>query len=112
MTEKVNVDADDDIDVRDHPALHRFEVWVGDERAGFTRYDDRGGGVVAFTHTEIEPRFEHHGLAGRLIEEALAAARARGWAVLPECPFVRAHLKKHPEAVDLVPEAKRRGFGL
>ena len=102
----------DEISVRDHPAAHRFEVWVGDERAGFTHYVDRGHGVVAFDHTEIQPRFEHRGLAGRLIGEALAAARHRGWAVLPECPFVRAHLQKHPELVDLVPEAKRPAFGL
>jgi uncharacterized protein len=104
--------ATDEVSVRDKPAAHRFEVWVGDERAGFTHYVDRGHGVVAFVHTEIEPGFEHHGLAGRLIEEALAAARDRDWAVLPECPFVRAYLDKHPEAVDLVPEAKRAGFGL
>ena len=97
MSEKVDVDADDDIDVRDHPAAHRFEVWVGDQRAGFTHYVDRGNDVVAFDHTEIKPQFEHHGLAGRLIGEALAAARDRGWTVLPECPFVRAYLEQHPE---------------
>ena len=67
MSKKVNVDADDDIDVRDHPAAHRFDVWVGDQRAGFTHYVDRGNGVVAFVHTEMKPEFEHRGLAGRLI---------------------------------------------
>jgi uncharacterized protein len=108
----MTTDSTDDVTVRDHPAAHRFEVWVGDERAGFTRYDDRGGGVVAFTHTEVDPRFEHRGLAGRLISEALDAARERGWQVLPECPFVRAYLEKHLEAVDLVPEARRPVFGL
>jgi predicted GNAT family acetyltransferase len=96
MTQKVNGGADDDIDVRDDPDRHRFEIWVGDQRAGFTRYDDRGGGEVAFIHTEIDPRFEHRGLANRLIGEALDAARERGWQVLPECPFVRAYLEKHP----------------
>jgi uncharacterized protein len=108
----MTADSTDDVSVRDHPAVHRFEVWVGDERAGFTRYDDRGRGVVAFTHTEIEPRFEHHGLAGRLISEALDAARERGWEVLPVCPFVRAHLEKHRELVDLVPADERAAFGL
>jgi|GraSoiStandDraft_4_1057263.scaffolds.fasta_scaffold2381947_1 predicted GNAT family acetyltransferase len=112
MSKKVNVDADDDIDVRDHPAAHRFDVWVGDQRAGFTHYVDRGNGVVAFVHTEIKPEFEHRGLAGRLIGEALAAARDRGWAVLPECPFVRAYLEQHRELVDLVPADERVVFGL
>lgn len=104
--------ATDLVTVRDHPAVHHFEIWVGDERAGFTRYDDRDGGVVAFTHTEIDSRFEHRGLASRLIGAALDAARERGWQVLPECQFVRAHLEKHPEAVDLVPEGRRAVFGL
>ena len=112
MAEKVDVDADDGIDVRDRPAAHRFEVWVGDRRAGFTHYVDRGNGVVAFDHTEIKPEFEHHGLAGRLIGEALAAARERGWAVLPECPFVRAYLEQHRELVDLGPADERVVFGL
>ena len=112
MSENVNGDAADDIDVRHNPATHRFEVWVGDERAGFTQYGDRGDGVVAFVHTEIKPEFEHRGLAGRLIGEALAAARERGWAVLPECPFVRAYLEQHPELVDLVPLDERVVFGL
>ena len=105
----------DDVSVRDHPAAHRCEIWVGDERAGLTVYDDRGGGVVAFTHTEIEPRFEHRGLAGRLIAEALDTAHDRGWQVLPECPFVRAYLQKHPDNpdyADLVPAAARATFGL
>jgi uncharacterized protein len=102
----------DDVSVRDQPAAHRFEIWVGGERAGFSSYEDRGGGVVAFTHTEIEPRFERRGLAGRLIGAALEAAGDRGWAVLPECPFVRAHLQKHPELVDLVPVDERVVFGL
>ena len=112
MSAKVDVDADDEVTVRDHPAAHRFEIWVRDQRAGFTHYIDRGNGVVVFDHTEIKPEFEHRGLAGRLSGEALAAARDRGWAVLPQCPFVRAYLQQHPELVDLVPADERVVFGL
>jgi predicted GNAT family acetyltransferase len=102
----------DAVVVREDPARHRFEVWVGEQRAGVAVYVDHGDGVVAFTHTEVDPRFEHQGLAGRLVAEALATARRRSWAVLPECPYVRAYLKRNPELVDLVPEERRAGFGL
>jgi hypothetical protein len=32
--------------------------------------------------------------------------------VLPHCPFVKSYIAKHPEYLDLVPEAERGGFGL
>jgi predicted GNAT family acetyltransferase len=113
MSERVEHDDNvDHVDVRDHPSAHRFEVWVGDELAGFTRYQAQSGDRYAFIHTEIDPRFEHRGLAGRLVSDALATARERGWSVLPQCPFVRSYLESHPDQVDLVPEDQRTRFGL
>jgi predicted GNAT family acetyltransferase len=104
--------ATDEVEIRDHPSAHRFEVWVGDELAGFARYQALGGDRYTFIHTEIDPRFEHRGLAGRLVAESLATARERGWSVLPQCPFVKAYLEGHPDQVDLVPEDQRARFGL
>ena len=46
------------------------------------------------------------------MREALTGLRDRGVAVLPYCPFVRAYLQRHPELVDVVPEAERARFGL
>ena len=102
----------EDVTVRDNSAASRFEVWLGDERVGFADYEMHGEGVVAFPHTLVEPRFQNRGLASRLIDEALAAARDRGWSVLPECSFVRLHLRRHPGLVDLVPASERARFGL
>jgi GNAT superfamily N-acetyltransferase len=68
--------------------------------------------LYAFDHTEVEPRYEGHGLAGRLVTEALDTARERGWALLPYCPYVREFLGKHPEYADLVPGDRKAEFGL
>jgi uncharacterized protein len=95
----------------DNPEAEQFEIRVRDELAGYTQYR-RHGGLIAFTHTEIEPQFEGHGLGSELIHAALDGARSDGLAVLPFCPFVRAYIERHAEYLDLVPAQYRAEFGL
>ena len=93
----------------DDAAEHRYELWVGDERAGVIEYGIRPG-VVELIHTEIDPAFEGRGLGTRLIAGALDDIRARGLELIPTCPFVRAYLRRHPEQRDLVVRpSDRRG---
>jgi predicted GNAT family acetyltransferase len=99
------------ITVKDNAEAERFEIAVEGEVAGFAQYRRRPE-LIAFVHTEIDPRFEGQGLASRLIATALDTSRADGLAVLPFCPFVNAYINKHPEYTDLVPEAYRERFGL
>jgi predicted GNAT family acetyltransferase len=101
-----------DIAVVDDSRRARFEVRVGGELAGFAEYRRRPG-LVAFTHTLIDPRFEGQGLGGRLVRAALDAARAENLAVLPFCPFVRSYIAGHTEEyLDLVPASHRKSFDL
>ncbi|RAG81950.1 GNAT family N-acetyltransferase [Streptacidiphilus pinicola] len=97
--------------VVDNPDESRFEIFDGEELAGFAQYH-RFRNEIAFIHTEIDPRFEGRGLASALARTALDDARERGLEVLPYCPFIRGWITKHPEYVDLVPQAQRQRFGL
>ncbi|BFV60137.1 GNAT family N-acetyltransferase [Kitasatospora sp. CMC57] len=97
--------------VTDRPESSRFEITEDGELAGFAEYF-RHENEIAFIHTEIAPAFAGRGLAGVLARAALDAAREQGAEVLPYCPFIRAWLTKHPDYVDLVPEAQRVRFGL
>ncbi len=99
------------ITLADNADQQRYEVRVGDEVAGFAQYRARPG-LIAFTHTEVDDRFEGQGLASRLISFALDDARERGLAVLPFCPFVNGYIERHREYVELVPAANREQFGL
>ena len=42
------------------------------------------------------------GVAGKLVEALIADARAQGFTVVPECSYVAAAFKRHPEWSDLL----------
>ena len=99
------------IEIADAPERDRYEIRVDGTLAGFAKYD-RGPGQIAFTHTEVEDRFEGRGLGGKLIRFGLREAREGGLAVLPFCPFVKDFVQRHREYAELVPAARRAEFGL
>lgn len=92
---------DEDVRVVDDPAQLRYELWVGETRAGSIAYRAEPGAVVLI-HTDVNPVFEGRGLGARLTAGALDDIRARGLFVVPLCPFVAAHIRRHPEYADLV----------
>jgi DNA polymerase-4 len=83
-------------EVVDNELEDRFEVFHGDQLAGFAAYRRRNGATV-FVHTVIEPEFEGKGLGSVLARHALDATVARGETIVPVCPFIAAYLRKHPE---------------
>ena len=99
------------VEVADHPEAERYEVRVDGVLAGFAEYR-RGPGQIAFTHTVVDEEYGGRGLAGRLARVSLDAARASGVSVLPFCPFYRGWIAKHPDYLELVPEARRTEFDL
>jgi len=99
------------VTVREARPRNRFEVLVDDEVVGFLVYHEEEG-RVAFPHTEVDPRHQGLGLAGRMTATALDAARQRHQQVLPYCRFVAGFIARNPEYADLVPSAERAAFGL
>lgn len=86
---------------------HRYEVWLGEALAGFTRYtlDD---GLITFVHTQVADAYEGQGVASALIRGALDDVRAGGSRkVRPVCPFVRAFIERHEDYQDLLYAAER-----
>jgi uncharacterized protein len=93
--------------VIDLPDDHRFEARDAEGTVlGVAEYRRRPG-VVVFTHTEVDPRQEGHGVGSALVRAALDAVRAAGDRVEPQCPFVRAFVEEHPDYADLVVDDPR-----
>lgn len=59
-------------------------------------------GVMHLVHTAVPRVLQGRGIAGVLVDAALAEARAQGWRVRPVCSYVRAHMRRHPDTHDLL----------
>lgn len=82
------------------PANARFEVVVDGEHA---RLDYRPeADAVHITHVVVPQAIEGRGIAGQLTKAALDWARHEGRAVVPECPYVKGWIERHPDYADLV----------
>ena len=91
-----------DVEVRDNPAENRYEAWVDGELAGIAVYGLSEHAIV-FLHTEVDDRFEGHGIGSALARAALDDVRAKGDRdVVALCPFIKGWIEKHPEYQDLL----------
>lgn len=57
--------------------------------------------VVTIDHTEVAPELRHHGIGGRLIDAAIAWARATDTKLRATCPFVVARFAEDPAMRDV-----------
>lgn len=86
--------------ITDNKAEQEFELTVDGHHA-FAAYQ-REGDTIVFTHTLVPQAIAGRGIAGKLIRFALDRARDQGLKVVPQCPFVKAYIDKHPEYLDLL----------
>jgi len=92
-----------EIIVRDRPEASRYEAVV-DGQVAFLAYERRPQAIV-FVHTDVPEPLRGHGLADRLAKAALESARSEELRVVARCPFVRAYLRRHPDAASDVENA-------
>lgn len=88
-------------EVEHNAELHRYEIRVDGDVAGFATYEPYDGAVM-FTHTQIDPAHEGHGFGSKLAQAALDDAQASGSPVIPLCPFIKGYIDRHPEYQHLV----------
>jgi predicted GNAT family acetyltransferase len=85
----------------DNEADQRYELWVADDLVGTIEYRMLPEAIV-LVHTETDPAFAGRGFGTRIVHEALADLRSRGLKLVPQCSFVRAYLRRHPDEADVL----------
>jgi len=100
-----------DTSIVDNRQAGRFELHIDGEVAGSLAYE-RTGDVVTLTDLTTDLRRAGQGLGLVLVRKVLDTVSAEGRSVLPECPFVRDFIHRHPVYLDLVPAEERHRFAL
>ena len=95
------------LSLQNNVARHRYEAIEDGEVVGFSEYNMLHDSIV-FTHTEV--LHEGKGVGSFLANGALDDARKQGKHVVPDRPFIAAHLRKHREFIDLVTPEVQRAF--
>jgi uncharacterized protein len=72
----------------------------GSEAIGRLTYQRRGDVLIA-DHTLVPPEIGGRGVAARLVEALIADARKEGNKIVPQCSYVEALFRRHPEWADL-----------
>jgi predicted GNAT family acetyltransferase len=85
-------------DVVDNRAQSRLEIV---EETGIAVLEYRRlGSQLALIHTGVPKQFEGQGYGGDLVEASIRLARDENLSVVPYCPYARAWIEKHPDAVE------------
>ena len=66
------------------------------------------GSIIAYTHTKVEPEFEHQGVGSTLARAVMDDAKSRSRTVVPICPFLSGWLDEHREYDTLVARSTRK----
>ena len=85
------------IDDRDN-GRYLFEQ---DGLTGELDYEEAPGRLI-LVHTEVPAELGGRGVAGRLVQAALAKAVAEGLTVVPHCSYARKWLRDHPDPASTV----------
>ena len=88
-----------ELTVEHRPDLSRFQTIVNGQLC-VANYR-RTVGVLHMTHTEVPVELQGRGIAAALVQAAFAHAMAIGLKVDPQCSYVRAYMRHHPQTMAL-----------
>jgi predicted GNAT family acetyltransferase len=89
-------------DIRNNERDSQFETNV-DGYLAYSAYDLEHPDRIVFTHTVVPEELSGRGIGGEIVKFGLDHAREKGMTVVPQCTYVAAFIKRHPEYQDLLP---------
>ena len=96
-------DIDDFIVEREDDRGHgRYVVRLSEGLEAEMTYRKLGSLVIAIDHTYVPPEYRGNTIAQKLVDRGIADARSAGIKIKPECSYVVAQFRRHPEWADLL----------
>ncbi len=78
----------------------RFETTLNGETAVATY--EMNGAQMTITHIIVPPPIEGQGVASALAKFVIQTARDESLTIVPQCPFMAAYFRRHPDNSDLL----------
>jgi uncharacterized protein len=91
-----------EIEREDGSSKGRYFLTGPDGEIAEMTYSKAGASQIIIDHTEVPDAFRGQGVGLRLVEQAVADARAEGKTIIPLCPFAAAQFRKHAEWADVL----------
>lgn len=79
----------------------RYFVRLPDGSEAELTYRQLDPRTVIAEHTAVPPQYRTEGIALQLVEAVIADARSEGFKIVPQCSYVAAQFRRHPEWSDL-----------
>ena len=79
----------------------RSAAYDGENRVGIAEFEDADGRWV-ITHTEVDPAYGGQGIARRLIEVLIEAARSSGAKIVPVCSYAEKMMRRKEAYADVL----------
>ena len=76
-------------------------VVPGSDKVGRLTWRARGDARIA-DHTLVPPEIGGRGVAAALVDALVADAKEQGFKIVPQCSYVEAQFRRHPEWSDLL----------
>lgn len=73
----------------------------GSDHIGRLTWKAGGENVRIADHTLVPPEIGGRGIAAKLVEALIEDARAEGFRIVPQCSYVEAQFRRHPQWADL-----------
>ena len=89
-----------DLHIDNNALASRFEALVNGRLAVLDYRIE--GDTIFLLHVEVPVSEQGRGIASRLSQAALEFSRDSGLKVVPRCPFIAAHMRRHPEFLEPV----------
>lgn len=77
-------------------------AYDGDKMIGECQYNAAGTNQWIIAHTGVRPAYNGRGIAKRLVECVIAAARERGMKIVPLCSYARHMMSGRDEYKDVL----------
>ena len=90
-----------DIERNDEMSHGSYSARVpGTDRKAFLTWKARGKARIA-DHTFVPPEGRGQGIAAKLVDALVEDARREGFTIQPQCSYVEAAFRRHPEWADV-----------